>query len=397
MIFGFYYRFYRLTKNKYISTALAYGARFVYFMRYLLKKLFLKKETVVLDLAHAMKILEAASPDPMGRPGYDNGETEEDLDLSVIVPVYNNRELTNRCIESLLTQKTTFSYEIILVDDGSSDGIQDDLDSIRGSGPVVVVHQTNGGIAAARNKGIELARAAYLMFVDCDDIVHEDIIETLMSETRKDDYDIVMCAHALVKLRDGKVVSRLPNISPGYNLLGYKNNDTIMNYDGLPWGKVYKRELFENVRFFPGYWYEDNIIHGLIFPQCKKFKYIPQVKYEYMWHEKNFSHVQDGKKQLKALDAYWILKAITERYRQLELPRGAAYYTMILKHVSAYYYTMISSLPDDVIQAMFVAGRELLLANRPSERVKLPYMLRETEKAMIDGDIALWKLCSLNQ
>ena len=82
MIFGFYYRFYRLTKNKYISTALAYGARFVYFMRYLLKKLFLKKETVVLDLAHAMKILEAASPDPMGRPGYDNGETEEDLDLS---------------------------------------------------------------------------------------------------------------------------------------------------------------------------------------------------------------------------------------------------------------------------------------------------------------------------
>ena len=147
----------------------------------------------------------------------------------------------------------------------------------------------------------------------------------------------------------------------------------------------------------PGYWYEDNIIHGLIFPQCRKFQYVPRVEYEYMWHEKNYSHVQNAQNNTKAVDADWILRAIIERYYELGFPCDAVFYTMILKHVSAYYYTMISALPNEVIQAMFFAGRELLLKNRPIEKVKLPYMLRQTEKAIVDCNIALWKLCSVNQ
>ena len=170
-----------------------------------------------------------------------------------------------------------------------------------------------------------------------------------------------------------------------------------MNYPGLPWGKVYKRKLFEKVRFFPGYWYEDTIIQSLIFTQCKKFVYIPEVKYEYQWHESNFSHTQGGKKQAKAIDRYWLLKAILDRYDEVGLKRDEAFYIMLLKHLSTYYYPTISSLSNDIVQAMFISARELFLKYKPASEVKLPYMLRCTEKALINKDIALWKLCSVNQ
>ena len=235
------------------------------------------------------------------------------------------------------------------------------------------------------------------MFVDCDDAVKENIIETLLKPAKEQDLDIVMGAHDLVKKKDGMITEIIPNIYPQKNLLGYKNGDEIMNYAGLPWAKVYKRKLFEQVRFFPGYWYEDTIIQSLLFTQCESFAYMPTVIYDYSWHESNFSHTQGGKNQPKAVDRYWLLSAIAKQYEKMGLPIDAKFYTMLLKHISMYYYRTIATLPEEVIQAMFVAGRELLLKYKPDEKVKLPYMLRLTEKAVLENNIELWKLCSVNQ
>lgn len=351
-----------------------------------------------MDPETAKQILKDASPDPMGRPNYRMAELNERIDLSVIVPVYNHKTMSDKCIQSLLNQQTKYRFELILVDDGSSDGIQEIVDRYKENNEnVIVIHQENTGIAGARNIGIENAHGKYLMFVDCDDLVYEDIIETLMNQAFEKDADIAMCAHELVKVRDGRTVSRLPNIYPQRNLLGYRNHDEIMNYPGLPWCKVYRRELWEKVRYFPGYWYEDNIIHSLIFTQSRGVAYVPEVKYEYYWHETNFSHVQNKKQQVKAIDSYWLLLAILERYEALSLPQDAVFYTMLLKHLSAYYYTMIDGLPEEIVDAMFVVARELLKRYQPVQKVKLPYMLRQTEIAMLRNDIELWKLCSANQ
>lgn len=397
MIEGFYFRFYKATHLKWLSLALSYMARFLFFLLFLCKRIVLKKETVLLDEESAVALLQRTSPEPDTDPDYSMEPENGEIALSIIVPVYNHKEVLHRCLDSLVDQTTQFVYELILIDDGSTDGAQDIVQEYADKPNVLVFHQANQGIAAARNAGLCRSHGRYLMFVDCDDYVHQDIVEKLMQSAVSNNADIVMCAHDLVKIRQDIVYFVLPNVYPQVNLLGYKNGDEIMNYAGLPWGKVYRRELFEKVRYFPGYWYEDNIIHGLIFPQCSRFVYLPEVLYEYQWHETNFSHTQGGKGQQKGIDSYWILKAIIQRYTELGLKQGPEFYTMLLKHVSAYYYTTVSTLPDDVVRAMFVAGRSLLMRYKPAGRVRLPYMLRLTEKAVINNDIALWKLCSINQ
>ena len=378
---------------------MSYLARFVFFLRYLLRKAVTPKQIVNMDEDAAIEVIYSTSPDPKGKPDYSVEALQPGLGLSVIVPVYNHADVISECIDSILDQKTHYSFELILIDDGSTDGAQELVEEYNKYPNVRVFHQANGGIAAARNAGISRARGRYIMFVDCDDTVLPDIVEKLMDTAYEKDCDIVMGAHDLVKKSNGLIVDTIPNIEPGRNLLGYKNGDEIMNYAGLPWAKVYKRELFSDVRFFPGYWYEDTIIHGLIFLKCRSFCYIPDIVYEYTWYEDNFSHVQDNKKEGKAktADRYWLISAIAQHYEELGLPLDAKFYTMLLKHVSAYYYSTIASMPDEFVLAMFAAARALLLKYRPSEKVRLPYMLRETEKTMLAGDIAHWKLCSVNQ
>lgn len=397
MIHDFYFRFYNITHLHKLSVILSYFARFVFFLQFLLKRVKLKDEQVECSVEQAMRILQRTSPKPTMKPEYSMVPLDESCLLSIIVPVYNHVDVLKRCIDSLIDQRTFFLYELILVDDGSTDGAQNLINKYDVYNNVMIIHQENMGIAGARNTGISHARGKYIMFVDCDDYVHNDLVESLLMKAELDNADIAMCAHALVKVKDGRIISRLPNIYPQNNMLGYKNKDEIMNYPGLPWGKVYKRELFEKVRFFPGYWYEDTIIHSMIFTQCKKFAYIPEVKYEYQWHESNFSHIQGNKEQNKAVDRYWLLETIVERCDEIGIEKDAKFYTMLLKHLSAYYYPKVSGLPREVIHAMFIAGRNLLLEYKPSADVKLPYMLRLTEKAMIKKDISLWKLCSMNQ
>lgn len=398
MIEGFYFRFYQLTNWKALSIVLAFLARFFFFLLFQIKRAFLKKESILIDEKDSLSILECTSPDPAKVPDYTTADLDPAIDLSIIVPIYNHLDVLEECIESLLHQNTRFRYELILVDDGSTDGAQSFIEQYRSRDNLVLIHQANGGIAAARNTGISHAKGRYLMFADCDDSVKDSLVETLVAAAVSADSDIAMCGHNLVKKKEGVVTSILPNVHPGVNLLGYRNGDEIMNYAGLPWAKVYKRELFEKVRFFPGYWYEDTIVHSLLFTQCEVFRYIPVALYDYNWYEGNFTHVQSSRQaKPKAVDRYWLIKAICDNYDRIGLPHNAMFYTMLLKHVSAYYYPSFSSLPKEVVQAMFLAGRELLLNYRPDERVRLPYMLRLTERAILKNDIALWKLCSVNQ
>ncbi len=398
MIEAFYYRLYKSTHMKTLSLLLSYALRGIFLIRFMLKKTFLHNEYVSMESEEALSVLQKTSPDPDQRPDYMIIENDPLWDLSVIIPVYNNVEVIEKCINSLLNQKTKYHYELILVDDGSTDGAGELIEQYRKFENVCIIHQANGGIAAARNTGLSHARGNYIMFVDCDDTVEDSIVEVLMTQAEKDDCDIVMCGHSRIILSGETIKDVITNIHPQINFNGYRNGDEIMNYAGLPWGKVYKRALFEKVRFFPGYWYEDVIVHILLFTQCKRFQYIPKSLYNYLWHEHNFSHVQESREaNNKAVDLFWIVKTVTEHYKNIGLPKNAVLYTQILEHVSTYYYRHISSMPEEIIRAMFIAGRELLIQNKPDSPVKLPYMLRLTEKALIQKNISLWKLCSVYQ
>lgn len=393
---AFYFRFYKIFHSEPICNVLASMAYMLYCFLFLIKKLTRKKVIVTMTVDEAETLINTVYPRPYSSPKYINPVIRNDLDLSIVVPVYNYADIIENTILAILDQKTSYQYEVILVDDGSTDGAREILKKFESNPKVQIIYQENGGIGAARNTGINHAAGKYLMFVDCDDIVHVDIVETLMSRAYKDNLDMVIAAHNLVKEKNGEVYSVTPNVYPQKNLVGYKNGDAIMNYPGLPWAKVYRRELWNGVRFFPGYWYEDTIIQFLIFTQVKSYAYIPKIVYEYKWYEKNFSHTQNDAKQLRTIERYWLLKEIIERYEQLDLPLDARFYTLLITHFSAYFCSFVSGHTTEVVDALFVLAKSEI-DKYSVENIKLPYVMKNVEKAFDTRDKALWKLASTYQ
>lgn len=100
----------------------------------------------------------------------------QNIELSIIIPVYNASKLLNRCLDSIFNQETQYSYEVILVDDGSSDNSVE-LIKARKEPNIVLYQQQNAGPAVARNKGVELAKGKYVAFMDADDYWKDGYIQ----------------------------------------------------------------------------------------------------------------------------------------------------------------------------------------------------------------------------
>ena len=320
---------------------------------------------------------------------------DNSIDVSVIIPVYNYKNLISDCIDSVLNQQTKYSFELILVDDGSTDGAAEICDNYANKdNRVVVIHKENGGIGSARNTGINNAKGKYIMFADCDDYVHNDFIETMLDEAYKTNNDIVVCGYNLVKKQKGQVVSKREIECSIHNLKGYKDSeDLIMNYQGLPWNKIYKREIFDEIRYIQGLWYEDTITHFLIFRKCKSFSYVNKAMYDYMWYENNFSHTQT-KVVPKSLERYWFLEIMAEETERIGLPLDRGFYKVLLRHSGHLLYSGIYSFDEEVKNAVFFMACELLRKYKPNEKYHLTYFEKILEKSLLSINISKWKLVS---
>ncbi len=158
--------------------------------------------------------------------------------ISVIVPVYNRKETLARCVKSLLDQ--TFSdLEIILVDDGSTDGSGAVCNALsREDIRIRVIHKENGGVSSARNAGIEAAKGEYLMFMDSDDYAELQMAEKLLKSIGDDDIAICGFHHHY----QGRDIVRIPNVP------GQRGDENFLSLYGqgfmnMPWNKLYRREL----------------------------------------------------------------------------------------------------------------------------------------------------------
>ncbi len=389
----FYLRFYRRIRNERLCIIMASVAYSLYCITFYLKKWFrAKKRTIGINSEAALSIVSAACPDPASDGVVRNSPAVAGLDLSVIVPVYNHLDLLPETLPAIVRQNTRYRYEVVMVDDGSTDGARDYIRQFEGDPRVKLVLQENKGIAAARNSGLDEAAGRYVMFVDCDDVVHEDIVEVLLNQAYRTGADIVMGAHNLVKERNGRVTAVRPNVYPQRNLMGYRNGDAIMNYPGFPWCKVYRRELFEQVRYVENCLYEDTIVHWLLFRLCRSFVYVPAVLYEYRWYDGNYSHVQVSGRNIRAIERYWLLRKLIAKSKQLGLPEDDAFYTLLLRHLGSFYYYSIAGLKETFLNSMFALACDLVERYRLRHAVKLPFALRQIEKSLVTKDIELWKL-----
>lgn len=180
--------------------------------------------------------------------------------ISVIIPVYNVENYLRDCLDSVLYQ-TFEPYEIIVVDDGSTDGSGAVCDEYAGKDPRIrVVHGRNRGLSAARNTGIELASGDYFAFLDSDDQLHPDYLNILIQLIRRYDVDLAACdfikAEKPEKADSWGGDDRV-EIRRGNDVLEKMNqNDVVVT---VAWNKLYDRKFFKEygLRYPEGKCYED--------------------------------------------------------------------------------------------------------------------------------------------
>lgn len=179
--------------------------------------------------------------------------------ISVIVPVYNAEMYLEKCINSILKQTYT-DFEIILIDDGSTDSSPQICDNFaKLNGRVKVVHQCNKGPSYSRNLGINISTGTYIAFVDADDWLHEEYLDRMFKNIKKNDSDLCICGYRHYYSKH-KYVDYLPS---DYFILRAENRININEYRklllseaplliGSPCLKIIKREILTQEQiYFP--------------------------------------------------------------------------------------------------------------------------------------------------
>ena len=230
--------------------------------------------------------------------------------VSVIVPIYKVEPYLERCLDSLVDQ-TLKEIEIIVVDDGSPDRCGEICDAYAARDERFrVVHQENRGLSAARNVGIDLARADYLMFVDSDDWVDPDYCRLPYEAAVEHGAELVMFQYVRIKAQQ-----RL--VSPKNVEEGVKAKDTAMwmLYHGAGvavWNKLYAKRLFTDVKFIEGRYFEDHPFQPRAVYAANRIYYFDRVLYYYSPREGSITRLHGYK---TAQDHYEML---TDASRFLE-------------------------------------------------------------------------------
>ena len=214
------------------------------------------------------------------------------MKLSVVIPVYRVESTLDRCVESVLRQHVD-DMEVILVDDGSPDRCPQLCDEwARRDSRIRVVHNPNGGLSDARNAGIDIATGDYIAFVDSDDWIADDTYAPLLE--RMDGCDLLEFAIAdRLRLDDH----------------AYENADeywlaTKAYTHAYAWNKLYRRKLFDGVRYPKGKIFEDVYILPLLLRNARRVKTTALGDYHYEWNPQGITATADGKALAQLLDAH---------------------------------------------------------------------------------------------
>ena len=217
--------------------------------------------------------------------------------ISVIVPIYKVEEYLPACIDSILAQ-THQDFQLILVDDGSPDRCGAICDEYAAKDSrIVVIHQENGGISAARNAGIDWvfanSKSRWLNFTDSDDRMSAVCLQTLYEHALESGADIVTTGGQIFT-DDAELVSAPNHVvsvrtmtgrEACYDILGGEN--FYLNY---VWGKLFRRELFETARFEQGKIYEDEALMTKMLYHTQKVTRLRSWLYHYRQREGSCIH-----------------------------------------------------------------------------------------------------------
>lgn len=198
--------------------------------------------------------------------------------ISIIVPIYNVKRYLVEAIESVLNQSYT-DFELILVDDGSTDGSGVICDYFaKKDCRIRVIHQVNKGLSAARNIGLDNCRGEYIVFFDSDDVLNNKMLSKMYDVLINSDADIVECNYAICNTDKKIEFSRISNFKKSelvnegkYSKREALNLQLQFKISSFVWNKLYKRSVWNKLRFHEGHNYEDR---DIILPLLNKIKKI---------------------------------------------------------------------------------------------------------------------------
>ena len=207
--------------------------------------------------------------------------------ISIIIPVFNVMPYLAEALESVICQ-TYSNLEIIIIDDGSTDGcslICDDF--AKRDDRITVVHQVNRGLSNARNAGLDIMKGDAVAFLDSDDSYHPDFIKAMAEAMERTDADITVCRFTVQYA--GKTIwlnrkkMEYPPVSPGL----YGRDEALRALiDGAinvnVWNKLYRSGLWSDIRFPDGHNYEDIDTVFRVFDVCRSVAVLDQPLYHYL-------------------------------------------------------------------------------------------------------------------
>lgn len=202
--------------------------------------------------------------------------------ISIILPVHNTSSYLEECLNSIHNQSFK-NYELICVDDGSSDNSYEILKKYE---KIItnckVIQQSNQGVASARNEGLRNVNGDYIIFIDSDDFIEYNYLERLYNESCNTNADVVICNfyryYENSKLRLPVVCKKGSGIYSNYDILKSLIPDNLIH--SYLWNKLWKKELFDNIKF-PNIKYEDISIMCDLFYKTKKVSIISDTLYYY--------------------------------------------------------------------------------------------------------------------
>ena len=204
--------------------------------------------------------------------------------ISVIIPIYNVEQYLRRCLDSIVNQSYT-NLEIILVDDGSPDSSPQICDKYASKdNRIIVIHKENGGLSDARNAGLDICKGEYISFVDSDDWVSQDYINELYSSIKNSHADIAIVNHTHVtdnfkintESNQNYTIKLFSKQQALFKLIAKQHQPFVVS-----WGKLYRKELFNNIRFPIGKYHEDEFTSHLLINRASKIAYSSKILYFY--------------------------------------------------------------------------------------------------------------------
>lgn len=333
-----------------------------------------------MEVSAARENLECFSPRPAGIAEANNRLLPPRCDLQIVIPAYNVEKYLAACMDSVLAQKTKYTYHVVLVDDGSTDATAAIADTYAADSRVTVIHQENRGLSGARNTGIREIFGKYVMFVDSDDVLLPNAAEALLDTAFQFDSDLVEGGAYYVFESRQTVMHRYPAskiVAQPYDVL-----------HGHAWGKVCRASLFQQLCFPEGYWYEDSLLSYLIFPRVRNACVTSEMVYGYRINQAGIVKASQGKP--KAIDTYYITEAMTQAHARAGLPEDDAYLRYLLLQFRLNQYRL-TELPEEIQESVFILTCDLYRRIFPADWTDRPS--RALLRALQRRDFGAYRMC----